>query len=65
MDKVFELFGSRRFWLLTIGALSAIGGQWAAGTLTPEFVFNTITAWAAAIVSVGSFDKWADKLSGR
>jgi len=65
MSKFLELLTSRRFWLITVGALSAIGGAWAGEILTAEFVFNTITVWVSAIVGIGSLDKWADKLAGK
>ena len=57
IDKLTELLGSRRFWILLAGAASFVLGQWAAGTLTPEVVLNTFATLAAAVAGIGTLDK--------
>jgi len=59
--KFAELFGSRRFWILTVGALAAIGSAWAGDVLSLQVVADTIVIWAGAIVAVGTADKLGSK----
>ena len=60
IDKLKELIGSRRFWILTAGLVSFLLGQWSAGTLDADVVFNALTTYFAAIVGIGTLDKVAN-----
>jgi len=60
LDKFGELFGSRRFWILTAGLVSFLLGQWAAGTLDAQIAFNALTTYFASIVGIGTLDKVAN-----
>lgn len=54
--KLTELLGSRRFWLLTLGAL--VLGLKLAG-IVPDEVSTPILSWVVGIVGVGTLDKIA------
>ena len=60
-NKVKELFGSKRFWLITVGALAAIGSAWSGETLTLELGMQIITGWSLAVAGVGTIDKFSNK----
>jgi len=53
-----QLFGSRRFWLLTVGALAALGAAWSGDTLTLQITADVVVTWLGAIVAVGTIDKF-------
>jgi hypothetical protein len=57
IDKLKELLGSRRFWLLVAGAVSFILARWSQETLTPDVVFEVLGTLFAAIAGVGTIDK--------
>lgn len=60
MNKIKALLLSRRFWLVTVAGLVAIGGAWVSGTLDLNIVFETIKVWAIAVAGIGTIDKFAE-----
>ena len=54
VKKVTELLGSRRFWLLTFGAI-VLGLRLA--EILPDEIATPILSWVLGIVGVGTLDK--------
>lgn len=61
MSKVLELFGSRRFWLITAGAVATVLASWSQGNLSVDSALDTFQVWVLAVVSVGTVDKIGTK----
>ena len=61
VDKVRALFGSRRFWLITVGAVATVGVQWSNGEINVDSVLDVFQAWVAAVVVVGTADRFGGK----
>lgn len=64
-DKVLEILGSVRFWILTLTAALALLEASATGGLTPVYAINTVQVWLAAVVGVGTLDSVASKFAGK
>lgn len=62
-DKIKAILGSVRFWIVTLTAVVAVLEALTAGTLTLEYVFNTVQVWLVAVVGIGTLDSVATKFS--
>ena len=57
MQKVKDLFKSRRFWLLTLVLVGALAELLIAGTFTWAEVVPLFEKWGIAVVAIGTADK--------
>lgn len=57
LNKIFAIFGSVRFWILTLTAVIAI--------LDGQAVLSVIQVWLAAVAALGTLDSFALKFGGK
>ena len=57
VQKVLEILGSPRFWLITATAVVAV--------LNGADFQVTLQAWTAAVVGIGTVEKVAAKIGGK
>jgi len=59
IDKIKQLLNSLRFWQITGATVFVLLGHY-----IPDFSFlwNTLAAWGAAVVGIGTLDSVATKL---
>ena len=56
--KLTAIFGSVRFWLLTLAAASVYAGLIQANGFDWKQLFDTLATWLAAVTAVGTVDKF-------
>lgn len=62
MTKIKELFGSIRFWLVTLTAIVAIlHGYVDTGLFIITDILTVVEVWLGAVVGIGTFDSIATK----
>ena len=61
LDKVKELLGSIRFWVVTFGWASEYLAQVTADGFDLPVLFTRVSVWLASVAAIGTFDSIAVK----
>lgn len=59
-EKLKNILGSSRFWILTVGFLSQVVKLYFP---EHEVIFNYITTWLLSVAGIGTIDRFAEKVS--
>lgn len=57
LEKIKQILGSVRFWIVTMAAIT--------GILEGQEVLQVIQVWLAAVAAIGTLDSVALKFSGK
>lgn len=60
--KLLEIFGSVRFWFVTVSAIVAILSFYG---VIPDEIRNIILGWLGTVTGIGTLDKVAEKIGGK
>ena len=61
-EKLVELINSIRFWQTTLGTIFVILGHYLPNM---EFLWNTLAAYLGVVISIGTLDSIAVKISSK
>lgn len=61
IEKIKLLISSIRFWIFTLGAISAYLALVELHGFLPSELFAAISAWLLTVGGTGSLDKWFEK----
>ena len=61
VNKIKNLLGSIRFWIVSLGALVMVLESMAAGSFSLVSLLNVIEGWAVVVVGLGTIDGLVSK----
>ena len=61
LEKIKEILGSIRFWIVTLTAILALLQALSNGTLSADIIFDTLQIWLATVVGIGTLDSVATR----